>query len=99
MHQRFVLLCFCFAAVVRLLWIWFVDAEQVRDFLWFDKFARNIAGGRGYSINGIPTGYWPIGYPGFLGALYSLLGTSVLIGKLFNIALYLGAVFLTYRFS
>src|SRR5215471_3270358 len=99
MHRYFVPGCLCLAAVVRLFWIWFVDAEQVSDFFLYDQFARNIADGKGYSLNGIPTGYWPIGYPGLLGAVYYIVGKSILIGKLLNIALYLGAIFLTYRFS
>ena len=97
--KQFVASCLFLAMVIRLFWIWFVDAEQVRDFSWYHQFAQNIADGKGYSLNGIPTGYWPIGYPGLLGALYYLVGSSVFIGKLLNIALYLGAIFLTYRFS
>jgi 4-amino-4-deoxy-L-arabinose transferase-like glycosyltransferase len=76
-----------------------VDPEQVSDYLWYEKFAINISTGKGYSVNGVPTGYWPIGYPGFLGALFYLFGPSVFIGKLANIVLYVGTILLTYKLS
>jgi 4-amino-4-deoxy-L-arabinose transferase-like glycosyltransferase len=98
-HPRFVPACLASGILVRLVWIWLVDSEQVSDYLWYEKFAINIANGRGYSVNGVPTGYWPIGYPGFLGALFYLFGPSVFIGKLANIVLYVGTILLTYKLS
>jgi hypothetical protein len=91
--------CLFLAALIRLLWIWLINTEQVSDFMWYYQFALNIAEGRGYSVAGVPTGYWPIGYPGLLGILFYLAGASVLVGKLLNIVLYLGTIFLTYRLS
>jgi hypothetical protein len=98
-HRRFVPVCLFLGIVIRLVWIWWVDAEQVIDFMWYQQFARNIADGRGYSVNGIPTGYWPIGYPGLLGIIFYVTGDSVFVGKFLNIVLYIGAIFLTYRLS
>jgi len=97
--RRFIPVCLFLATVIRLLWIWFVDAEQVQDFFWYQLFARNIADGKGYTVDGILTGYWPIGYPGLLGIVFAVVGESVLAGKVLNIALYIGAIFLTYRLS
>src|SRR5215475_2974600 len=99
MDQRFVPVCLFLATVIRLIWISWVDAPQVRDFMWYQQFARNIADGKGYSLNGIPTGYWPIGYPGLLGIVFYVTGESVFVGKLLNIVLYIGAILLTYRLS
>jgi hypothetical protein len=98
-HRRFIPVCLFLGTVIRLFWIWWVDAEQVLDFRWYQQFARNIADGKGYTVDGIPTGYWPIGYPGLLGIIFYVVGESVLVGKVLNIVLYIGAIFLTYRLS
>lgn len=98
-HRRFIPVCFFLGTVIRLFWIWWVDAEQVLDFRWYQQFARNIADGKGYTFSGIPTGYWPIGYPGLLGIIFYVVGETVLVGKVLNIVLYIAAIFLTYRLS
>jgi hypothetical protein len=67
--------------------------------MWYQQFARNIADGKGYTLNDVPTGYWPIGYPGLLGAIFYIFGQSVLAGKVLNLALYVVTIFLTYRLS
>lgn len=41
-----------------------------------------------------PTAYWPVGYPAFLGLLFSLFGPYLLVAKLANVLLYLGILFL-----
>jgi hypothetical protein len=98
-NRHFVSVCLFLAAVIRLLWIWLVDAPQVSDFFWYQYFARNIADGKGYTVDGVPTGYWPVGYQGLLGIMFFVVGESVLIGKLLNIVLYILTIFLTYRLS
>jgi hypothetical protein len=97
--RRFIPVCLFLATVIRLLWIWLVDAPQIGDFWFYQQFARDIADGKGYTVDGIPTGYWPIGYPGLLGIIFYVVGESVLAGKVLNIVLYIGAIFLTYRLS
>jgi hypothetical protein len=99
-HRHFILACLFLATVIRLLWIWWwLDAEQVLDFMWYQLFARNIADGKGYTLNGIPTGYWPIGYPGLLGIIFYVVGESVLVAKVMNVILYILTIFLTYCLS
>lgn len=88
-----------FAVLVRVCWILTVNTEQVSDYDWYYQFALNIAGGRGYSYHGVPTAYWPVGYPGFLGGLFYVFGPHQLVGKLANVVLYAGVLILTYRFS
>jgi hypothetical protein len=47
----------------------------------------------------VPTAFWPIGYPAFLGGLYFLLGwlfPDIFLGQLANIFLYLGVMWLAY---
>ena len=99
MQPQFVPACLLLGTFLRVAWIYLVDPDQASDFLWYQTLATNIALGKGYSINGIPTGYWPVGYPAFLGGLFCLFGPSVLIGKVANIVLYVATILLTYRLS
>lgn len=94
--KRFVLSCLVAGVLVRLLWICIVDADQVSDFLWYYLRAVSIALGTGYTVDGIPTAYWPVGYPGFLGITFHLFGPSLFLAKCINIVLYAGLILLTY---
>jgi 4-amino-4-deoxy-L-arabinose transferase-like glycosyltransferase len=98
-HQLFVPCCFVGGTFVRLVWIWLVNVEQVSDFSWYYIFGSNIAAGRGYSLEGLATGYWPIGYPGLLGFLFFMFGPSVFLAKVVNVILYMMVIFLTYNLS
>jgi 4-amino-4-deoxy-L-arabinose transferase-like glycosyltransferase len=49
-----------------------------------------------YPANGRPTAYWPVGYPAFLGLLFTMFGPSLFVAKLANILLYLGILLLAY---
>jgi hypothetical protein len=98
-HPYFVPGCLLIGVVLRLLWIWLVRADQVNDFVWFQERAVSIASGAGYAVDGRPTAYWPVGYPGFLGVLFSIFGPSVLLAKLVNLVLYMGIIALTYSFT
>ena len=98
-HPRFVTACLLLGIVLRLIWIALVDAEQVSDFGYYYQLATNLASGKGYSLNGIPTGYWPIGYPAFLSALFYLTGPVALVGKLANVLLSTGVIYVTYLLS
>jgi 4-amino-4-deoxy-L-arabinose transferase-like glycosyltransferase len=98
-HPYFVPGCLLTGVVLRLLWIWLVRADQVSDFVWYQERAVSIANGAGYAVDGRPTAYWPVGYPGFLGVLFSIFGPSVLLAKLVNLVLYMGIIALTYSFT
>jgi len=91
--------CIGSAMVLRLLWIFLVNPPQVSDFVWYYDRAVDMAKGRGYAVNGIPTAYWPVGYPGFLGLLFRAFGPSVFLAKLANIAFYSGILILSYHIS
>ncbi len=56
----------------------------------------DIAEDRGYTINGTPTAFWPIGYPGFLALHFSLFGPSLGVAKVANVVLYIGVLYLSY---
>src|SRR5580765_2438662 len=96
---KFVPGCIAIGILIRLLWIYFVNAEQVADFGVYLQRAITIASGQGYSVNGIPTAYAPVGYPGFLGGLFYLFGASVFLGKFVNVLLSGGTLVLAYFVS
>jgi 4-amino-4-deoxy-L-arabinose transferase-like glycosyltransferase len=98
-HEYFVPVCLALGVVVRLLWIGLVDTPQVSDYKWYYERAVSIAEGRGYSVNGIPTAYWPVGYPSFLAGIFSIFGPSLFLAKLANVVLYLGVTLQTYLLS
>jgi 4-amino-4-deoxy-L-arabinose transferase-like glycosyltransferase len=98
-HRLFVPICLLLGVFLRILWIWFINPSQVSDFVWFENRAESIASGHGYSVNGIATAYWPVGYPGFLGLIFRVFGSSVILAKLINIAFYMTTIVLTYILS
>jgi 4-amino-4-deoxy-L-arabinose transferase-like glycosyltransferase len=118
-HRYFVATCLVIAFILRVCWIFWVEAQPVSDFRWYYERGLDFAAGQGYSIGPgaywpenippraldaagktgagrSPTAYWPVGYPAFLGLLFSLFGPSLLVAKLANVLLYLGILFLAY---
>ena len=55
----------------------------------------SLAEGRGFAIDERPTAFYPVGYPAFLAALFTLAGPSLLAAKLANIALQIVILLLT----
>jgi 4-amino-4-deoxy-L-arabinose transferase-like glycosyltransferase len=87
------------AVALRLLWILFIHHDQVSDFAWYYQRGSDLAAGRGYSVDGMPTAYWPAGYPLFLGGLFYLFGPVQFIAKFANIIFYAATMWLTYLFT
>jgi 4-amino-4-deoxy-L-arabinose transferase-like glycosyltransferase len=52
-----------------------------------------------YPDSGLPTAYWPVGYPAFLAAIFAVTGPSVRAGQVANLVLGLGAVGLAYAIA
>lgn len=77
------------AVLLRLAWMVVVPAEPVEDAAWYYKTGVAIAKGEGYSRNGMPTAWYPIGYPLFLGGVFSITGPSPTAGKIANLLLVL----------
>jgi 4-amino-4-deoxy-L-arabinose transferase-like glycosyltransferase len=98
-HRHFVLFCILAATFLRIAWIAFVHPTQVSDFKWYYERAVSIATGHGYTVNGKPTAYWPVGYPGFLGVVFSIFGTSPMVGLITNVVLSVTTILLSYRLS
>jgi len=87
------------ALVVRLCWVLAVEARPIDDFSWYYDRAVDLAAGRGLTVHGVPTAYWPVGYPLLLAGLFLLIGPSLLGAKLLNVALGVGIVWLSYRMA
>jgi len=94
--RYFVPLCLVAAFVVRVCWIRCVDAAPVSDFGWYYERGIDLSAGKGYSVDGIPTAYWPVGYPAFLGLLLRVFGTSLLVPKAANVIVSIGVLLLSY---
>lgn len=96
---RFVPFCLVAALAVRLCWVLAVEARPIDDFSWYYDRAVDLAAGRGLTVHGVPTAYWPVGYPLLLAGLFLLTGPSLLAAKLLNVVLGFGIVWLSYRIA
>lgn len=74
------------AIALRTAWAWTFRPTPVSDFAWYFDRAVGIASGHGYSINDAPTAFWPVGFPGTLGILFTITGPSLLAVKILNLA-------------
>ena len=84
---------------LRLAFIFLVPVhDPVSDSAWYFNRAVTLAEQGTYSERGIPTAYWPVGYPGFLGLLFKITGPSLLAAKLANLVLAAATFWLLYFF-
>jgi 4-amino-4-deoxy-L-arabinose transferase-like glycosyltransferase len=94
-HRYFVPGCFVVFVTTRLALVLLLPVTtDISDAGWYMHRAFSIASGHGYSEGGYPTAYWPVGYPGFLAALFFIFGNEPLIGQVANIVLGAGSLFL-----
>lgn len=85
LNPRFVPTCFILFVGIRAAVIWCVPIHQASDNLWYFNRAVVLAAGDGYSQGGIPTAYWPPGWPGALGLVFWMLAPSPLVGQIENL--------------
>ncbi len=64
------------AAALRIAWVLYASREPqgLHDPALYYGYGKVIADGFGYALPDGPTAYYPVGYPGTLGALYFLVG-------------------------
>jgi 4-amino-4-deoxy-L-arabinose transferase-like glycosyltransferase len=93
---NFVLLFLGLAFVLRLLWIVFIPTQLYADWKWYDDAAYQMSQTWTYLENGLPTAYWPIGYPFFLAVIYRILGHSYFAVEFINILLSLAICLFSY---
>lgn len=65
---------FGIALALRLGYAFFAEPPPISDEQHYDALARSLAAGDGYTTAGVPTAYWPVGYPLVLTASYVLFG-------------------------
>lgn len=93
-RKHFVLYCFLAFVCIRAALVFLVPLEMWSDAEWYLARAISIASGNGYTENGLPTAYWPVGYPGFLGLLFIVFGQTALVGKIANLVMACATFFL-----
>ncbi len=90
------------ALAARVLFAWRVPAAPAWDGVLYERGAQSIARGLGYatymfvhrSSDTVPTAFYPVGYPAFIGALYRVLGTDVRVLRMAGCVV--GAVTVTF---
>lgn len=82
---------------LRVAWAYFTPSEPVSDFAWYFARALDVLEGRGYSVEGTFTAFWPSGYPLFLALVFAIFGAKVWVVMLANAALGVTGVWLAYR--
>ncbi|MFL5283237.1 MAG: hypothetical protein ACJ8AW_20165 [Rhodopila sp.] len=87
--------CFGCYMALRIATLFIQPLEQSSDFLWYYQRAMEIASGAGYADGGVLTAFWPVGWPGFLGILFTLAGPSALSGQIANLIFSMGVFVLT----
>jgi hypothetical protein len=97
--NSFVILCMFGALLLRVFFLLVVDVSPVSDFAWYYERGADISLGRGYSVNGTPTAFWPVGYPVFLGLLFVFTGPSVVAAQVLNLFFSLLVLWLSYQIA
>ena len=87
------------AFVVRVVWMLEVNTMPVTDYSWYYQRAIEMASGAGYSVDGSPTAYWPVGYSAFLAAFFAFIEPTVTFAKLLNLLLVLCSIALSFRLA
>jgi 4-amino-4-deoxy-L-arabinose transferase-like glycosyltransferase len=77
---------FALALGLRLFLILAFPQHPASDGAFYFDRALGLARGEGYSENGHPTAFWPVGYPALLAATLLLFGPSLLGPMLLNLA-------------
>ncbi len=98
-HAVQLVLILGFAFALRLIWVAFSDWQPTPgdDAYRYDFAARALAAGRGYvHLDGTPTAFWPPGYPLLLAAAYRVIGETVTVAQMLNVALGTATVGLVY---
>jgi 4-amino-4-deoxy-L-arabinose transferase-like glycosyltransferase len=83
-------------ALIRVLWMTNVHSVPVSDFAYYLNKGISLANGQGYTSGGVPTAFWPPGYPIFLAGVFKVFGGSLEVAKATNIVLWTATTVLVY---
>ena len=78
------------AFALRAVLIAIIHSQATSDSLFYVQAAKAIAEGHGYSINGHPTAFFPVGWPAFVAFVFKVTGSES-----FTVVLWAGAVLWT----
>lgn len=98
-YKYFLPACFVFFIGLRLTLILLVPVAPYSDTGWYFARAETLATTGKYTEAGIPTAFWPVGYPAFLAIIFRIFGVSVFVGQMANLVLAAGSFWLTYRLA
>ncbi len=88
------------ALAIRVVWVVAFQTPPASDAADYDTYGWRLAQGKGYvRADGTPTAFWPVGYPAFLAAIYTVFGYSWLAAGIANALLGTASVALTYRLA
>jgi hypothetical protein len=80
-NSKFLPACFLLFLGLRLALVLLVPVAPWSDAAWYYGRAVTLAAEGAYAETGLPTAFWPIGYPGFLGLLFRVTGPSVAVAQ------------------
>lgn len=83
----FLPLCFLVFVLSRLILVLLVPVAPYSDASWYFDMARGLVQTGEFSEEGVPTAYWPVGYPALLAAIFSVFGASVTVAQMANLAM------------
>jgi hypothetical protein len=96
-NEYFTVACFAIYMLLRIALILSVPVHPTSDELWYYERAVSLASGKGYAQYGLPTAYWPVGWPGFLALVFWIFGKSPQTGEWANLALAACVFFLSLK--
>lgn len=98
-NRIWLLVIFGVALALRLGYAAVAPPPPVSDEIHYDVLARSLAAGGAYVEDGVPTAYWPVGYPALIAAVYVVFGFHYLPIMIFQAALGAGTAVLTWRLA
>ncbi|MGC3962264.1 MAG: hypothetical protein QM803_02780 [Rhodocyclaceae bacterium] len=85
--------------LIRLAVVFSMDVNPWSDAGWYYGRAIEMANGLGFQEGGVPTAFWPVGYPAFLAGLFALFGPSIKIAQLANVVFWAASLWLIHRIT
>jgi len=99
-HRWYLATAIMIGLLLRAGWNLIVQVRPVSDYLWYFERATWLAAGSGYITgDGLPTAYFPVGYPAFLAVLFVVFGHSLMVVKAANIVLSTATIWVVARLS
>jgi 4-amino-4-deoxy-L-arabinose transferase and related glycosyltransferases of PMT family len=99
MHSWFNPLCFTVFIGTRFALLLFVPVEPSSDAMWYFSRAITIVEHGSYSEGGLPTAFWPVGYPAFLALLFTFTGPHLVVVQFANLVLAACTYWLLFYFT